>query len=78
MPIVSIKIAKGRSSEQKRNFVKGITDSIVSALDVEPEWVSVIIEEIDRENWSTGGELHVDKFGKGCGKNISKQKVIKS
>jgi len=36
------------------------------------------IEEIDRENWSIGGELHLDKFGKGCSKNVSKQKAIKS
>jgi len=26
------------------------------------------IDEVDRENWSTGGELHIDKFGKGYGK----------
>jgi len=53
MPIVSLKIAKGRSieqkREQKRNLVRAITDSVVSALDVEPEWVSVLIEEFDRE-----------------------------
>ena len=32
----------------------------------------VLINEIDRENWSTGGELHFDKFGAGYGKNVSK------
>jgi 4-oxalocrotonate tautomerase len=68
MPIVSIKIAKGRSIEQKRNLVQSITDSVVSTLDVKPEWVTVLIEELDRENWATGGELHIDKLGVGCGK----------
>jgi 4-oxalocrotonate tautomerase len=68
MPIVSIKIAKGRSIEQKRNLVRSITDSVVSTLDVKPEWVTVLIEELDRENWATGGELHIDKLGVGCGK----------
>ncbi|MDA8159212.1 MAG: 4-oxalocrotonate tautomerase family protein [Desulfobacteraceae bacterium] len=72
MPIVSIKIAKGRSIEQKRELAKAITDAVVSALDVQPEWVSVLIEEFDRENWSTAGELHVDKFGVGFGKAASK------
>jgi 4-oxalocrotonate tautomerase len=68
MPIVSIKIAKGRSIEQKRNLVQAITDSVVSTLDVKPEWVTVLIEELDRENWATGGKLHIDKLGVGCGK----------
>jgi len=68
MPIVTIKLAKGRSIEQKRELVKAITDAVVSVLDVEPEWVSVLIEEFNRENWATGGELHIDKFGKGFGK----------
>ena len=68
MPIVTIKIAKGRSIEQKRKLTKAITNSVVSTLDVKPEWVSVLIEEFDRENWSTGGELHIDKFGAGYGK----------
>ncbi|MCP3932012.1 MAG: 4-oxalocrotonate tautomerase [Bacteroidetes bacterium] len=72
MPIVSIKIAKGRTIDQKRRLVKAITDSIVSILDVEPEWVSVLFEEFDRENWSTGGELHIDKFDEECGKTVSK------
>jgi 4-oxalocrotonate tautomerase len=72
MPIVSVKIAKGRSVEQKRNLVKAITDSVVSTLEVKPEWVSVLIEEFERENWSTGGELHSDKFGHGFGQRGSK------
>lgn len=68
MPFVSVKIAKGRSIEQKRNLVQAITDSVVSTLDVKKEWITVTIEEFDRENWATGGELHIDKFGNGCGK----------
>ncbi len=68
MPIVTIKLAKGRSLEDKRRLVKAIADSVVSTLDVKPEWVSVLIEEVERENWSTGGELHIDKLGPGYGK----------
>lgn len=72
MPIISVKIAKGRTVDQKRNLAKAITDSVVSILDVKPEWVSVLFEEFDRENWSTGGELHRDKFGADLGKKASK------
>lgn len=72
MPIVTIKLAKGRSIEQKRQLSRAITETLVSILDVKPEWVSVLIEEYDRENWATGGDLHMDQFGAGCGKETSK------
>ncbi len=68
MPIITIKIAQGRSLDQKRELVKSVTAAVVKVLAVEPEWVSIIIDEYDRENWATGGELHADKFGKGSGK----------
>jgi len=70
MPIVSIKMARGRTVDQKRKAVRAITDAVVSTLDMKPEWVSVLIEEFDRENWSTKGELHIDTFGAGHGKKI--------
>jgi 4-oxalocrotonate tautomerase len=53
--IVTIKIANGRTTDQKRKLVKKITDSLVSILDVKSEWVSVLFEEFDRENWSGFG-----------------------
>lgn len=67
MPVVTIKIAKGRNIVTKRKLARAITNAVVSTLDVKPEWVNVLIEELDRQNWATGGELHADKFGEGCG-----------
>ena len=71
MPIVTIKLAKGRTVEQKRYLAKAVTDAVVSTLDVKSEWVTVLIEELERENWASGGQLHSDKFGKGFGKQGS-------
>ncbi len=68
MPVVTIKIVRGRSVEQKRALVKAVTHALVSTIDVKPEWVTVVIEENERENWATGGELHSDKYGPGFGK----------
>jgi len=68
MPVISVRIARGRSVEQKRSLVKAITDAVVSTIDAKPEWVTVLIEEYDRENWATGGELHSDRHGPGFGK----------
>ena len=69
MPIINIKMAKGRSVEKKQEYVRKITDLTVELLDVKPEWVTVIIDEYDRENWATEGTLHSLKFGEGFGKN---------
>ncbi len=67
MPIVSIKIAKGRPVDIKRNLAESVTKAIATSLNLKPELVTVLIEEIDRENWSTGGQLHSDKYGDGYG-----------
>jgi len=61
MPVVSVKMIKGRSVEQKRKMAKAITDALVSTVDVKPEWVWVLIEELDKENWAFAGELYSDK-----------------
>ncbi|MBI5587774.1 MAG: 4-oxalocrotonate tautomerase family protein [Deltaproteobacteria bacterium] len=68
MPIVTIKLAKGRTVEEKRRLVKSVTEAVTSTTGVKPEWVTVLIDELDRENWATGGELHSDKFGEGHGR----------
>jgi 4-oxalocrotonate tautomerase len=67
MPVITIKIAKGRPVEKKRELVKEITKTVAGILDVKEEWVTVLIDEYERDNWATGGELHSDKFGPGHG-----------
>lgn len=68
MPIINVKMARGRSLEQKRELVRAITEDVVKVLDVNPEWVTVIFDEYERDNWATSGELHVDRYGPGCGR----------
>lgn len=68
MPIISIKMAQGRTIAQKRELVQAITNAVVSPIDVKPEWVTVLIDELERENWATDAKLHIDKYGKGFGK----------
>ena len=63
MPIVTIKIAKGRSQEIKRKLVASVTEAITASLEIDPSYVTVLIEELERENWATGGKLHIDKYG---------------
>ena len=68
MPILTIRLAKGRPLETKRALAQAVTKAAADILNVHPEWVTVLFEEYERENWATGGELHADKFGPGFGK----------
>jgi len=68
MPIITVKLAKGRSVEQKQLFVEAITKEAAKRLDVKEEWVTVLFDEYERDNWATGGTLHSLKFGEGYGK----------
>jgi 4-oxalocrotonate tautomerase len=65
MPIIAVKMAKGRTVEQKRVLVSALTKVAVETLNAQPEWVTVLIEEYesDRGNWAVGGELLCDRFG---------------
>jgi 4-oxalocrotonate tautomerase len=68
MPIVTIQMARGRDVDVKRRLAGEIARLLADALDVEAEWVTVLFQEYERENWSTGGRLHSDRFGPGCGR----------
>lgn len=64
MPIINLKIAKGRSEEKKQELVSEITKAVVKSLNIKPEWVTVLIDEYEHENWASDGMLHSIKFGK--------------
>jgi 4-oxalocrotonate tautomerase len=50
-------MAKGRTVEQKRVLVSALTQVAVETLNAQPEWVTVLIEELEGGNWAVGGEL---------------------
>ncbi|MDP7115482.1 MAG: 2-hydroxymuconate tautomerase [Candidatus Woesearchaeota archaeon] len=55
MPVVRISLLKGRTSEQKKNLISGVTDAISKALNKDKEYVWVILDEVDKEHFGVGG-----------------------
>jgi 4-oxalocrotonate tautomerase len=55
MPIVTIQMLEGRDSEQKKELIKKVTESITSTLQIPLERVRVIINEMAFENYGIGG-----------------------
>ncbi len=60
MPIVQIEILKGRQPEQKRAMVKEVTEVISRTLGCKTEAVQIIIREMEKEHYATGGTLYSD------------------
>ncbi len=55
MPLIQTTIMEGRSQEQKEAFYKGVTQVAVETLNVKPEQVRVIINQVPTEHWAIGG-----------------------
>ena len=55
MPIIEVKMLEGRTPEQKSRLSRELTEVAMRVLDVRPEAVRVLIEEIPPAHWSIGG-----------------------
>ncbi|QZN96007.1 2-hydroxymuconate tautomerase family protein [Symbiopectobacterium purcellii] len=57
MPFVNIKITRdGATTEQKRQLIAGVTQLLVDVMGKNPATTTVIIDEVDTDNWGMGGE----------------------
>jgi len=57
MPTYHVEMMEGRTVEQKRKLVEEITRVSVEVLGGSPESVDILITDIKRHNWATGGKL---------------------
>ncbi|CAH0441903.1 4-oxalocrotonate tautomerase [Ralstonia pseudosolanacearum] len=57
MPTFHIEMFEGRSADQKRKLVEEVTRVTCETLGCGPGAVDIIIAEVKREHWATGGVL---------------------
>lgn len=62
MPILRVQTWAGLGTEQKHELVVALTREAVRVLDCPAEAVTVLIEEIPKENWGAAGELCSERF----------------
>lgn len=60
MPVIQITMTQGRTVEQKRQLVSGLTKETARILDVREETIRVLIYEVSKENWGNAGVLGLD------------------
>lgn len=57
MPVIEVKMWKGRSREQKEKLAKEITESFIRIVGTTPEHVHVIFFDIEKTDWAIAGKL---------------------
>lgn len=57
MPTYHIEMLEGRTVAQKKKLAEEITRVTVEVLGGSPEAVDILITDVKRENWATGGKL---------------------
>ena len=57
MPTYRVEMIEGRTIEQKKKLVEAITRVSVEILGGTPDTVDIVITDVKRENWATGGKL---------------------
>jgi 4-oxalocrotonate tautomerase len=57
MPTYHVEMFEGRTPAQKKKLVEEITRVTVEVLGGKAESVDIIITDVKRENWATGGKL---------------------
>lgn len=60
MPIVHIEMFAGRDIETKRKMVAAVTEAITSTCNVNPESVTIVISDMQPENYAKAGVLKAD------------------
>lgn len=60
MPTIRVEMFEGRTPEQKQAFVKAITEATVNTLGGSPDSVQVVISDVSKSNWASGGLLWSD------------------
>ncbi|MCU7928989.1 MAG: 4-oxalocrotonate tautomerase family protein [Candidatus Thiodiazotropha sp. (ex Dulcina madagascariensis)] len=66
MPHINIKITReGVTKQQKQELISGVTQLLVDVLGKNPATISVVIDEIDTDNWGIAGEQVTERRRKG-------------
>lgn len=62
MPYVNIKVTnEGVTSAQKAELIQGVTQLLMDVLNKNPNTTTVVIDEVEMDNWGIGG-LPVEEY----------------
>jgi 4-oxalocrotonate tautomerase len=65
MPVIRVEMFPGRTVQQKGDLVRELTEGFLRSCGGKPEQVHIIITEVEKCHWGSGGRLVTDKEAKG-------------
>ena len=60
MPVIRVEMFK-RTQEQKRDLARELTEAFVRTCGGNKEAIKILITEVDKNNWASGGVITADK-----------------
>ena len=85
MPLVEVTIAAGRTAEQVRNLMREVHQAVLHTVDTRSEHIRVIVREVPRSHWATGGvtltemdAARAPKAGPGAGQQHDRRSEVPS
>lgn len=60
MPYINLQITRGASREQKQRIVEEFTATLSTVLGKKPEYIHIVIQEIEEDDWGFAGMLTDD------------------
>jgi 4-oxalocrotonate tautomerase len=61
LPVVQVSVWTGISEENKKKIVEGIT-KVIEEIGVPREAITIIIYEVPKTDWASGGQMHSERF----------------
>ena len=60
MPVIRVEMFK-RTQEQKRDLARELTEAFIRTCGGNKDAIKILITEVDKNNWATGGVITADK-----------------
>ena len=60
MPVIRVEMFK-RTQEQKRNLARELTEAFVNTCGGNKDTIKILITEVDKNDWASGGIITADK-----------------
>ncbi|WP_272005213.1 2-hydroxymuconate tautomerase [Roseovarius sp. ZX-A-9] len=61
MPMIRVEMFAGRDADQKRALARELTDAFIKTCGGTPESVQIVITDVEKSHWASGGTLYSDQ-----------------
>jgi 4-oxalocrotonate tautomerase len=61
MPVVQVFVWSGITKENKKKMIEGMT-KVLEELGIPRDAITIIIYEVPKSDWASGGQLHSERF----------------